>query len=347
MNPTQGARGPPVEPRGGVTTTPSACPARWRRPASGQAAETWPSSTSPRPASHIVASPSLYGGTYNLFHYTLPKMGIEVTFVDDPDDLDAVARRPSEHQGVLRRELGNPKNDVLDIEGVARSPTRTGVPLIVDNTVATPYHPAVRVGRRHRRALGHQVHRRPRHLDRRRIVDGGTLRLRRSMRAVPDADRARPELPRPLDVLAGARPRPTSSRRACSCCATSAADRPFNAFLFLQGLETLSPAHGAPQRERRKVAAYLAGHAQVESGAYAGLPELARGTSGPPRTGGKGYGSVPAFDIKGGREAGQKFVEASAAQPRGQHRRRAQPGDPPGVSTTHSQLTEEEQAAPA
>ena len=139
--------------------------------ASGQAAETLAILNLAEAGDHIVSSPSLYGGTYNLFHYTLPKLGIEVTFVDDPDDLDAVASRgPAEHQGVLRRDASATRsNDVLDIEGVAGVAHDNGVPLIVDNTVADAVpDPPARVGRRHRRALGHQVHRRPRHVDRRR-----------------------------------------------------------------------------------------------------------------------------------------------------------------------------------
>ena len=83
--------------------------------------------------------PSLYGGTYNLFHYTLPKLGIEVTFVEDPDDLDSwrAAVRPNT-KAFFGESISNPKNDVLDIAGVAGVAHEAGVPLIVDNTVATP-----------------------------------------------------------------------------------------------------------------------------------------------------------------------------------------------------------------
>ena len=90
--------------------------------------------------SHIVASPSLYGGTYNLLHYTFPKMGIEVTFVDDPDDLESwrSAVRPNT-KAFFAETISNPKQDILDIENVANLAHEVGVPLIVDNTVATPY----------------------------------------------------------------------------------------------------------------------------------------------------------------------------------------------------------------
>ena len=88
----------------------------------------------------MVASPSLYGGTYNLLHYTLPKMGIEVTFVDDPHDLDEWRAAAKDTTKVFFGEvLANPRNDVFDIEGVAAVAHEIGVPLIVDNTVPSPY----------------------------------------------------------------------------------------------------------------------------------------------------------------------------------------------------------------
>ncbi len=108
--------------------------------ASGQAAETIAILNVAEVGDHIVSSPSLYGGTYNLFHYTLPKLGIEVTFVKDPDDLEEwrAAARPNT-KAFFGESISNPKNDILDIEGVSRIAHEVGVPLIVDNTVATPY----------------------------------------------------------------------------------------------------------------------------------------------------------------------------------------------------------------
>ena len=89
---------------------------------------------------HIVSSPSLYGGTYNLFHYTLPKLGITVSFVDNPDDPASwrAAVRPNT-KAFFGESIANPKNDILDIEAVAAVAHEVGVPLVVDNTVATPY----------------------------------------------------------------------------------------------------------------------------------------------------------------------------------------------------------------
>ncbi len=108
--------------------------------ASGQSAETLALLNVAEAGDHIVASPSLYGGTYNLFHYTLPKFGIEVSFVADPDDLESwkAAVRPNT-KAFFAETISNPKQDVLDIEGVATVAHEAGVPLIVDNTVATPY----------------------------------------------------------------------------------------------------------------------------------------------------------------------------------------------------------------
>ncbi|WP_196772663.1 PLP-dependent transferase, partial [Mycobacterium colombiense] len=107
---------------------------------SGQAAETFAILNLACAGDHIVSSPRLYGGTYNLFHYSLAKLGIEVTFVDDPDDLDSwqSAVRPNT-KAFFGETISNPQIDVLDIPGVAGVAHANGIPLIVDNTIATPY----------------------------------------------------------------------------------------------------------------------------------------------------------------------------------------------------------------
>jgi O-acetylhomoserine (thiol)-lyase len=132
MNPTQGA----VEERvasleGGVAALLLA---------SGQAAETYAILNLAEAGDHIVSSPNLYGGTYNLFHYTLPRYGIEVTFVDDPDNLDSwkKAIRPNT-KAFFGESIANPSNAILDIENIAKIAHENGIPLIVDNTVATPF----------------------------------------------------------------------------------------------------------------------------------------------------------------------------------------------------------------
>src|ERR1700734_2538424 len=108
--------------------------------ASGQAAESLALLNLAENGGHIVSSASLYGGTYNLFHYTFPKFGIETTFIDDPDDLEAwrAAIRPNT-KAFYAETLGNPKGDVLDFDGVSEVAHEHGIPLVVDNTLATPY----------------------------------------------------------------------------------------------------------------------------------------------------------------------------------------------------------------
>src|ERR1039458_5340076 len=108
--------------------------------ASGQAAETITLLNLAENGGHIVSSGALYGGTYNLFHYTFPKLGIDVTFVEDPDDLDAwrAAIRPNT-KAFYAETLGNPKGNVLDFEGVSGVGHDHRIPLVVDNTLATPY----------------------------------------------------------------------------------------------------------------------------------------------------------------------------------------------------------------
>src|SRR5690606_21408726 len=107
---------------------------------SGQAAETMAILNLAGAGDHIVSSAALYGGTYNLFNYTLRKLGIEVTFIEDPDDLDAWQSAVRDNTKAFYGEsIGNPRNDVLDIEGVAGVAHSNGIPLIIDNTVATPY----------------------------------------------------------------------------------------------------------------------------------------------------------------------------------------------------------------
>ena len=108
--------------------------------ASGQAAETLAILNIAEAGDHVVSSPSLYGGTYNLFHYTLPKFGIEVSFVENPGDPESwrAAARPNT-KAFYGESISNPQNDVLDIAAVAEVAHSIGVPLIIDNTVATPF----------------------------------------------------------------------------------------------------------------------------------------------------------------------------------------------------------------
>src|SRR5690606_3899018 len=139
MNPTQGVLEARVAALEGAPDTALGIPGALAA-SSGQAAETLAIMNLAGAGDHLVASPSLYGGTYNLLHHTLPKYGIEVSFVEDPDDLDQwrAAVQPNT-KAFFAETIGNPRNDVLDIEGVAGVAHDSQVPLIVDNTVATPY----------------------------------------------------------------------------------------------------------------------------------------------------------------------------------------------------------------
>ncbi len=188
--------------------------------ASGQAAETLAILNIAGAGDHIVSSPRLYGGTYNLLHYTLPKLGIETTFVEDPDDLDSwqKAVRPNT-KAFFAETISNPQIDILDIPGVAKVAHDNGVPLIVDNTIATPYliqpiaqgadivvHSATKYLGGHGTAIAGV------------IVDSGNFDWTNGQ--VPRLHRAGPQLPR-RGVRRPRRAGVRASRPGCNCCATS------------------------------------------------------------------------------------------------------------------------------
>jgi O-acetylhomoserine (thiol)-lyase len=343
MNPTQGA----LEARlssleGGVTTAvglPGALVV-----SSGQAAETLAILTLAEAGDHLVASPSLYGGTYNLFHYTLPKLGIEVTFVNDPHNLEewASAIRPNT-KAFFGEVLANPRNDVFDIEGVSKVAHDNGIPLIVDNTVPTPYlirpiewgadivvHSLTKFIGGHGTSIGGA------------IIDGGTFDFGASGRFpnLTEPDPSYHGLPYWPALGPGAY---IIKARVQMLRDLGSAVSPFNAFAFLQGLETLSLRMERHWSNADTVAQFLVNHPQVEQLAYAGLPSSPWHERAKKYGGGKGYGSVLAFDIVGGKDAGVKFVEALKL-----HSHVANIGDVRSLvihpaSTTHSQLTPEEQ----
>ncbi len=316
--------------------------------ASGQSAETLALLTLAGAGDHIVSSPSLYGGTYNLFHYTLPKMGIEVTFVDDPADLDAwkAAVRPNT-KAFYGETLPNPKNDVFDIEPIAAVAHAEGLPLVVDNTVPTPYlirpiewgadivvHSLTKFLGGHGTSIGGA------------IVDGGQFDFGASGRF--------PGFTEPDPSYHGLAYWPALGPGAFVLKARvqmlrdiGAALSPFNAFLILQGVETLSLRMERHFANAQKVAEYLDARDDVLSVAYAGLPSSPYHELALKYGGGRGFGSVLAFEIEGGLEAGKRFVEALSL-----HSHVANIGDVRSLvihpaSTTHSQLTPEEQALSA
>jgi len=345
MNPTQGVFEARMSALEGGTETAVGIPGALAV-SSGQAAETLAIMNLAEQGSHVVASAALYGGTYNLLHYTLPKFGIDVTFIDDPDDLDAWRGAVQPNTKAFYGEtIGNPRNDVLDIEGVSAVAHEVGVPLIVDNTVASPWlirplewgadivvHSATKFIGGHGTSIGGV------------IVDGGSFDF--------SANDKFPMFTEPDPSYHGLTYWPALGKGSYIIKARvqllrdmGPAVTPFNSFLFLQGLETLSLRMERHNDNARAVADHLAGHPQVESVQYAGLPGSRWHERANRYTGGRGHGSVPAFVIKGGKEAGQKFVEALEL-----HSHVANIGDVRSLaihpaSTTHSQLTETEQVS--
>ena len=312
--------------------------------ASGQAAETLTFLTLMEAGDHIVASPSLYGGSYNLLHYTLPKLGIEVSFVDDPHDLEQWRSAIKPNTKVFFGEvLANPKNDVFDIEGVSKVAHDNGIPLVVDNTVPTPYlirpiewgadivvHSLTKFAGGHGTSIAGS------------ITDGGTFDFAASGRF--------PNFTEPDPSYHGLAYFPALGHGAFIIKARvqmlrdlGSSISPLNSFLILQGLETLSLRMERHFANADKVAAFLGTRSEVTSLNYAGLPSSPWHERAKKYGGGKGYGSILAFELEGGKEAGQKFVEALKL-----HSHVANIGDVRSLvihpaSTTHSQLSEAEQ----
>ncbi len=320
--------------------------------ASGQAAETFAILNIAEAGDHVVASASLYGGTYNLLHYTLPKLGIETTFVTDPHNPDEwrAAVRPNTKL-FFGETIPNPQSDVLDIETVAGIAHEVGVPLIVDNTIATPYlirplewgadivvHSATKYLGGHGTAIGGV------------IVDGGTFDFAQHPERFPNYNTPDPSyhglvFARDLGV-GGLFPVNLSfilKARVQLLRDLGSAISPFNAFLIAQGLETLSLRIERHVANAQKVAEWLESRDDVGRVHYAGLPSSpwhANAQKYAPR----GAGAVLAFEIEGGAEAGKAFVDALEL-----HSNVANIGDVRSLvihpaSTTHSQLTPEEQA---
>jgi O-acetylhomoserine (thiol)-lyase len=314
--------------------------------ASGQAAETISLLNLAENGGHIVSSASLYGGTYNLFHYTFPKLGVEVSFIDNPDDLDAwrSAIRPNT-KAFFAETIGNPKGDVLDFEGVSGVAHEQGIPLVVDNTVATPYlaqplrhgadivvHSATKFIGGHGTSIGGI------------IVDGGTFEYESSGR-FPNFTEPDPsyhglvfsQLPAPLFPA-----RYVLKARLQYLRDMGPSIAPLNSFLFLQGLETLSLRMERHVSNAQTVAQWLENRDEVSWVSFAGLassPWHERQKKYMPN----GAGAIMAFGIIGGAEAGRRFIEGLEL-----FSHLANVGDVRSLaihpaSTTHSQLTEAEQ----
>ena len=298
--------------------------------ASGQAAETFSILNLANAGDHIVSSPRLYGGTYNLFHYTLPKLGIETTFVEDPDDLDSwrAAVRPNT-KAFFAETISNPQIDVLDIPGVAAVAHDNGVPLIVDNTIATPYliqpiahgadivvHSATKYLGGHGSAIAGV------------IVDGGNFDWTNGK--FPGFTTPDPSYHGVVFAELGP-PAFALKARVQLLRDLGSAAAPFNAFLVAQGLETLSlrvERHVENAQKRRRVPG------RPRRRGVGQLRRSAELTVVRPRTEARPQGHRCRAGLRaGGRHRGGQGVRqrADPAQPRREHRRRALAGDPPGV----------------
>ncbi|MBD2758565.1 bifunctional o-acetylhomoserine/o-acetylserine sulfhydrylase [Yimella sp. cx-573] len=321
--------------------------------ASGQAAETLAILNIAEAGSHIVASPALYGGTANLLKYTLPKFGIEVTFVQDARDLEQwkAAVRPNTKL-FFAESVSNPKAEVLDIEGVAKVAHEAGVPLIADNTVATPY-----VLRPIEHGADIVVHSATKYLGGHGtsiagvIVDSGNFDYAADPEKFPNYNTPEESYhglvyARDLGVgsALGANLAFILKARVQLLRDLGAAVSPFNAFLIAQGVETLSLRIERHLENTHKVAAFLQGHEQVERVVWASLPDNEYYDLAQKYTP-QGSGAVISFEIAGGLEAGKKFVEALEL-----HSHVANIGDVRSLvihpaSTTHSQGSDEDRLA--
>ncbi|ANS74457.1 O-acetylhomoserine aminocarboxypropyltransferase [Paenibacillus yonginensis] len=290
----------------------------------------------------IVSSSSLYGGTYNLFAQTLPKLGIKVHFVDSDNPENFRNAINEKTKAVFAETIGNPQGNVLDIEAVAAIAHEQGLPLIVDNTFPSPYllrpiehgadivvHSATKFIGGHGTSIGGV------------IVDSGKFDWKASGR-FPGLTEPDPsyhgivytEAVGPIAYIIKARVQLLRD--------LGASISPFNSWLLLQGLETLHLRMERHSQNALKVAQYLEAHEAVEWVSYAGLPshpsyDLAQKYLP------KGQGAILTFGIKGGAEAGVKLIGSVKL-----FSHLANVGDSKSLiihpaSTTHQQLTEEEQ----
>ncbi|HEY2193873.1 MAG TPA: bifunctional o-acetylhomoserine/o-acetylserine sulfhydrylase [Actinomycetospora sp.] len=312
--------------------------------ASGSAATTAAILNIANSGDHFVSSPSLYGGTYNLFHYTLPKLGIEVSFVEDQDDLEQWRNAVRPNTKLFFAEtIANPGSNVLDVAGIAGVAHEIGVPLVVDNTVPTPYllrpiehgadiviHSATKYLGGHGTTIAGLV------------VDGGTFDFGAHGDRFPGFTEPDPSY-HGLKYWEALGPGAYAAKlRVQLLRDTGAAISPFNAFLIIQGIETLSLRLERHVANAQALAQWLEARDEVEKVYYAGLessPWYEAGKKYLP----KGVGAIVSFDLRGGVDAGRAFVDGTSL-----HSQLVNIGDVRSLiahpaSTTHSQLSEEEQ----
>ncbi|MBR7062562.1 MAG: O-acetylhomoserine aminocarboxypropyltransferase/cysteine synthase, partial [Clostridia bacterium] len=309
--------------------------------ASGAAAITYTIEALAARGGHIVAQKTIYGGSYNLLAHTLPQYGVRTTFVDAHDLAEVEAAIEPDTRAVYLETLGNPNSDIPDIDAVAEIAHRHGLPLVIDNTFGTPYlirpiehgadivvHSATKFLGGHGTTLGGI------------IVDGGTFNWKASGKYPNIAE------PNPsyhgvsfYDVAGPAAF--VTYVRAILLRDTGAAISPFNAFLLLQGVETLSLRLERHAENTRKVVEYLASHPLVAKVNHPSLPDHPDHKLYE-KYFPNGGASIFTFEIKGGCEAAWRFIDnlrifsllANVADVKSLVIHPA--------STTHSQLTEEE-----
>lgn len=311
---------------------------------SGQSATTFAILNIAQAGDHVVSSSTLYGGTYNLFKYTLPKLGVEVTFVENQDDEEEWQKAVRPNTKLFFGEtIGNPRASILDIRKVANVAHKNGVPLIVDNTVASPYliqplkhgadivvHSATKFLGGHGTVVAGV------------IVDGGKFEWSKSDK-FPGLTQPDPSYHGVVYTQAlGDGIAYIIKARVQLLRDIGAAISADSAFSLIQGIETLSLRVERHVENATKVAQWLEAHPQVSKVNYAGLGSSpyhqAQKTYAP-----KGAGAVLSFEIVGGVEAGIKFVDALEL-----HSHVANIGDVRSLvihpaSTTHSQLSEADQ----
>ncbi len=313
--------------------------------ASGQSATTFAILNIAQAGDHFVSSSSIYGGTYNLFKYSLAKLGIEVTFVENQDDPDEWARAIRPNTKLLFAEtIGNPKINVLDIESVAKVAHDNDLPLIVDNTIATPYllrplehgadivlHSATKFLGGHGTTMGGV------------IVDGGKFEWSKHVDKFPGLTEPDPSYHGASYTAAvGDAIAYIIKARVQLLRDLGAAIAPQSAWQLLQGIETLSLRVERHVQNAQLIAEWLEDQPAVASVSYAGLPTspwYAAANKYLP----KGAGGVLSFELKGGVAAGREFVNSLAL-----FSHVANIGDVRSLvihpaSTTHQQLTPEAQ----
>jgi O-acetylhomoserine (thiol)-lyase len=313
--------------------------------ASGQAASTFSILNIAQAGDHIVSSSSIYGGTYNLFKYTLAKLGIETTFVEDQDDAEEWHRaiRPNT-KAFFAETIGNPRINILDISLVSSIAHEAGIPLIVDNTIATPYlirpfehgadiivHSATKFLGGHGTVIGGV------------IVDGGTFEWSKNVEKFPGLTEPDPSYHGASYTTAvGDGLAYIIKARVQLLRDLGSAIAPASAWQLIQGIETLSLRIERHVQNAQEIAEWLDNHPDIASVNYSGLPSspwYAAANKYAP----KGVGAVLSFELKGGVDAGRELVNTLSL-----FSHLANIGDVRSLvihpaSTTHSQLTPEQQ----